>query len=425
MVMMVLSGAGLGIILKLMNTLEIKGEPFEHPFFQSIIMFIGESLCMIIYLIEKYKIVRTYGNVQASPAMIKAVEEGMKTNINPLLFAIPMFCDATASSLLLIAYINVPASVAQMMGGLVVFIVAIMSIIFLKRKLYRHHWTGLVLIFAGIAMVAATALMRGNQGGGDGNVVLGISMMCGSIVIQGCQYIVEEKLLGSYYVSPMKAVGWEGIFGTILFAILLVIFQYVPCGAEICSRGVIEDSRFALQQMFASTELFIYVVANIFLVGGMNGLGLIVTKYASSANRVTLQQTKVFLVWLFFLLLPVRGREKFSFLQLGGFVVIIMGVILYNEILELPILGFNMYTKSALERRKLRAKSLNPDDQDAEHYDEEIEDVVTQDATNYQPTSPSRYDYQRNYNRLKHHMEDKAGKSTQNGAYMKMDGFED
>lgn len=44
MALMVLSGAGLGITLKLMDTTEVKGHEFEHPFFQGLIMFIGESL---------------------------------------------------------------------------------------------------------------------------------------------------------------------------------------------------------------------------------------------------------------------------------------------------------------------------------------------------------------------------------------------
>lgn len=181
-----------------------------------------------MYLFQKYQLVREYGSVQASPGMQKAVEEGMKTSVNPLLFAIPMLCDSTASALLLIAYINIPASIAQMMGGFVVFIVSIFSIIFLKRKFYRHHWTGLVFIFTGILMVALTAILYKGGSESHGSPVLGVCMMVASIIVQGCQYIVEEKLLGSYYVSPMKVVGWEGITGTAFWAILLSIFQFIP-----------------------------------------------------------------------------------------------------------------------------------------------------------------------------------------------------
>lgn len=423
MAAMVISGACLGITLKLMDTLEVKGEQFEHPYFQGMIMFVGESLCMIVYLFQRQQLVREYGSVQASPGMVKAVEEGMKTKVNPLLFAIPMLCDATASTLLLIAYINIPASVAQMMGGFIVFIVSIMSIIFLKRKFYRHHWTGLALIFIGIGMVAANTLIAGKSDS-KGSPVLGLAMMVASILVQGCQYIVEEKLLGAYYLNPMKVVGWEGIFGVILFAILLPILQFIPCTAAFCSSsGVVEDSRFAFRQLGASVELVIFVIANIILVAGMNGLGMVVTKYASSANRVTLQQSKTLIVWLFFLIVPIRGKEKFSFLQLGGFIVMILGVVLYNEIVELPILGFDRYTKRGLEKAKLRSKSLNYDDDDNDHVDQSVDDIVTNDATNYVPTSPNRYDYQKNYKRLKNQMETGANGNTK-GDYMKMEGID-
>jgi drug/metabolite transporter (DMT)-like permease len=358
MAVMVLSGAGLGITLKMMDSVEDKnGDAFEHPFFQSLIMFIGESLCIFVYMFQNYKLVKEYGTIQASPGMVQAVQEGMKTDVNPLIFAIPMLCDAVASTLLLIAVINIPASIAQMMGGFVVFVVALMSVLFLKRKQYRHHWTGLGLIFTGIAMVAATALIWSGSSSSK-NPVLGVSMMIGSILIQGCQYVVEEKLLGSYYLNPMKVVGWEGLTGVCFFVCLLTILQFIPCDASICSNGVVEDSILALTQISQSAELIIYSILNIFLVAGMNGLGMVVTKYASAANRVTLQQSKTVIVWVFFLVVPrivtLRVKEDFYFLQLGGFIIMLLGVILYNEILEVPILGFNLYTKAGLSRNKMR-----------------------------------------------------------------------
>ena len=178
MASMVLSASTLGIVLKLMDTTESKGHPFEHPFFQCLIMFAGEALCILIYLYQRYSLVREYGSIQASPGMQNAVKEGMKTDINPLLFAIPMLWDSGASALLLIAYINLPASITQMMGGFVVFIVAIMSIIFLKRKLYRHHWTGLALLFSGIGLVALSVLVGSKKSSNPNeNPVLGIPLM--------------------------------------------------------------------------------------------------------------------------------------------------------------------------------------------------------------------------------------------------------
>ena len=45
--------------------------------------------------------------------------------------------------------------------------------------------------------------------------------------------------------------------------------------------------------------------------------------------------------------------ENFSWMQLAGFIVLAFGVLLFNEMLVLPILGFNRNTKAAkVEREK-------------------------------------------------------------------------
>jgi len=46
-----------------------------------------------------------------------------------------------------------------MMRGLIVFITALFSIIFLKRVLYRHHYTALVFIVGGIGLVGVAAVI--------------------------------------------------------------------------------------------------------------------------------------------------------------------------------------------------------------------------------------------------------------------------
>ena len=107
-----------------------------------------------------------------------------------------------------------------MLGGLLVLIVAILSVLFLHRKQHRHHWLGIFLLFVGIAMVAVAAVTN-QEGTATKNPYLGVPILITSITIKSVQYVIEEKLLGSYYLHPMKIVGWEGIFGTIFFSVIL------------------------------------------------------------------------------------------------------------------------------------------------------------------------------------------------------------
>ena len=59
---------------------------------------------------------------------------------------------------------------------------------------------------------------------------------------------------------------------------------------------------------------------------------------------------KTFIVWLFFLLIPVEDQEKFHFLQLVGFILVVVANIIYSEILEIPFFELNKYTKKNLEK---------------------------------------------------------------------------
>jgi hypothetical protein len=78
-------------------------------------------------------------------------------------------------------------------------------------------------------------------------------------------------------------------------------------------------------------------------------------------------------VWLYFLIIPVFGEYKetltlFSLLQFTGFVVLIFGVFLYNEIIIIKRWGLadNTY-KMAILRQEEEKKNL----------EEEIQEEIT------------------------------------------------
>ena len=51
---------------------------------------------------------------------------------------------------------------------------------------------------------------------------------------------------------------------------------------------------------------------------------------------------------MFFLAYPGQGRETFNYVQLLGFLLLIFGTLVYNEILVIAICNFDRYTKDAM-----------------------------------------------------------------------------
>lgn len=83
-----------------------------------------------------------------------------------------------------------------------------------------------------------------------------------------------------------------------------------------------------------------------------NSTNVAVTKYASCVQKATINTSKPALVWIFFLIYPGKGHERFIWLQIIGFALIIFGTLMYNEILVLPFFGLNLNTQDAIDKRQ-------------------------------------------------------------------------
>lgn len=175
MLAMLLTGTCNTILMKVQNLTKANGDKFNHPFVQCAVMFIGEFLCLGVYgikLLYQRHQAKKQGSVEpSSPGTKVANAVHLKTNINPLLLAIPACFDVIASTLMNIALTMVAASVYQMLRGMIIIVTAGMSIIFLKRKLYRHHWSSIGCIFLGVFLVGLASLLYSSGSGSSTNPV--------------------------------------------------------------------------------------------------------------------------------------------------------------------------------------------------------------------------------------------------------------
>ena len=67
-----------------------------------------------------------------------------------------------------------------------------------------------------------------------------------------------------------------------------------------------------------------------------------ITKYASAAQRSTVDTCRTLVIWCVFL---AMGSEKFLVGELFGFFLLVLGTLVYNEIIEVPVTLLNKNTK--------------------------------------------------------------------------------
>jgi drug/metabolite transporter (DMT)-like permease len=122
-----------------------------------------------------------------------------------------------------------------MIRGITVFIVAMFSIIVLKKKYARHHWTGLALILLGISIVAYGGLVSAEKKqiiDGTTNketTPFGLFILVLAQFFMAFCVIAEEILFSKYKCNALKLTGLEGVFGSLNYFSVLFILQFIPC----------------------------------------------------------------------------------------------------------------------------------------------------------------------------------------------------
>lgn len=94
-----------------------------------------------------------------------------------------------------------------------------------------------MVILIGLALVGASPLIypedkKDDDDGGAVQVIIGIALIIAAQLFSGMHFVTEEKLFSNYYLHPLKVVGWEGAWGTFIYIILLVIFQFITCSSK-------------------------------------------------------------------------------------------------------------------------------------------------------------------------------------------------
>jgi drug/metabolite transporter (DMT)-like permease len=372
--LMVVTGSINTIANKLQNLSSSLGYQYNHVWFITFCMFFGEIFCIFVYIIQESR-------SKGTPLVDEEANEGGekeedKPEATPINLVIPAMCDFCGSTIMTFGLTLMAGSVYQMFRGSLILFTAAASVFFLGNKLYRHHYTALVMVISGLLIVGLSSILfkpeLPAECGEDTTQTSfwGIILVIVAQLFSAAQFIVEEKFMKNYRCHPLKAVGWEGIWGALLYLAFLIVFQFIPCDANssitptICSfdgnEWKLENTVFAFRQMGDNGALFFYVILYICSIAVFNFVGISVTKYASSPARAVIDTIRTIFVWIFFLLpfpfVKICNREHFQILQLLGFIVLVLGTVIYNEVVVIPFAGLNEYTKEALKEKKLEEK---------------------------------------------------------------------
>jgi hypothetical protein len=132
------------------------------------------------------------------------------------------------------------------------------------------------------------------------------------------QFVLEEKIMATYSVTPLVAVGLEGFFG--IFTILLA----TPVLVQFKSRSEFFDLEKGWDQMVNNRAVLGSSFAIAISIGFYNFFGLSITRHISATMRSIIDTCRTITIWIVSLGL---GWEvlvwPWSLLQVTGFSLLV------------------------------------------------------------------------------------------------------
>ncbi|KAJ5068512.1 s-cell enriched with leucine-rich repeat-containing protein slra-related [Anaeramoeba ignava] len=277
---------------------------------------------------------------------------------------VPAICDVIATGIMSIGLIWIPASIWQMLRGSMVIFSAIFSVVFFKKKLYLYNWLGILSVCIALVMVGVSCIQSDTGNFNRRLEIIGIILVVASQIIQAAQIVIEEFLLKNVNMEPLFIVGLEGFWGFMVTSIICLPIVSVLPGND--GDGIRENTKDSFIMMGNSNGLTGLIIGYIFVILFYNIFGMLVTFTFTAVIRTILEALRTLCVWIVDLIIyykiSVYYGEKWtnwSYLEAGGFILLVLGLFIYKEVIRIPGLKYENGKKEIEENKLLGNENDN------------------------------------------------------------------
>ncbi|KIH53933.1 hypothetical protein ANCDUO_15924 [Ancylostoma duodenale] len=196
------------------------------------------------------------------------------------------------------------ASSYQMLRGALIVCTGLLSIFMVAAKIPGFKWMGMLLVVLGLVVVGVT------------------DILCGDHVEHSKQDIIHL-----------------GIYGLVLLIIALVPLYYihVPPVFSTNPQGRLEDLFYAWKQIKMEPMIAVALSGTTISIAFFNYAGVSVTKELSATTRTVIDSIRTIVIWA--ASIPLF-HAKFIPYQIIGFVLLLTGMFIYNDIILGPWVRF-------------------------------------------------------------------------------------
>ena len=339
----------------------------NHQLIGSAIFFLSQMFCIFLEIISNYLQVRRSKKQRKTKLIVnnEMIEEDnehsqvIKEKQSNLIFYVILccvleFCVYTGLNLFL-TNLGVVQTIQLEMRALPIFVMAFLNIFFLKLPFYKHHLFSCVIIFIGFFSILLYHYI--NLPINDDHLVsLYVTLLFAVLkIIRAIKEMLDTYLLQEKYVSPFKLLFYQGVSGLVLSLFVGFCLQYMSC-TETAQKVIhycqpnnkVEsfDNFFTSINNWKSIALLIGVIITTIIIEVCR---MQTKHYLTAIHRGLSCAASAVINW--FLYLQFFELKDVNYLELIGFVIILLGELIYCEVFICYFLGLEENTKKMIDKR--------------------------------------------------------------------------
>mmetsp|Transcript_38230 Transcript_38230/g.83160 ORF Transcript_38230/g.83160 Transcript_38230/m.83160 type:complete len:450 (-) Transcript_38230:4544-5893(-) len=316
---------------------------FQKPWAGVLIMFMGMTFCLLHHEMAVKKAAKRRSEAELTDPLLTgaSADSDPQTSftVKSLVVIAPALADLIATVLMYLGLVTITASVYQMLRGAELVFAAIFAIVFLKRKLNWVHFVGICLNITGVTCVGMSSILSGSgskEGESVDAVIMGMGLVVLSQMVQAGQVTFEDYFLANLNMKPMAIVGLEGLYGTLLMSLVILPAVYFLPGPDVGGR---QENTLDSLELLKNGPILVLGLAQMFAMMMYNFAGMSVTSNLGAVFRTILETMRTIFVWavdfVLFYGFPELGLGEgitpYTWLQAVGFVVLVVGTLVYDK----------------------------------------------------------------------------------------------
>ena len=190
------------------------------------------------------------------------------------------------------------------------------------------------MIILGVVVVGLGDLKQEQKQGENVNAenpILGDIFTVIAMLFYAGQLTYEEKFVKKHNIQPLHCLGLEGSFSLAILSLMLVVLYFIPVKIDMDQPGgQLEDALDGFVQLGNNPVLLASFLCTSVALCFTLLAGIGVTRKLSAVHRLVLDSGRSVFIWAVSL---IARWQIFQPLQIIGFLIMSVGVLIFNDIL--------------------------------------------------------------------------------------------